>query len=171
MWLEATKIWCSLIGEYACGFLPCSLHASALQHQVVWAKIPANPPISTTKWLLDFPLGEVPILRELVPGREAHFVQRQFRRQHYSPELWNQNPWGWEGPSSPLGLESPTPSAWLEQGQVEEVAQEHVQLGFDYFQRWRLQNKAGQIGHVWQVPQLKKHNSTFLSVQMEFHVF
>ena len=41
-------------------------------------------------------------------------------------------------------LSSSSPNALLKQGQLQQVAQDHVQSGFEYLQGWRLHNLSGQ---------------------------
>ena len=60
---------------------------------------------------------------------------------------------------------SPTPM--LKQGQLEQVAQDHVQLGFEYLHWWRLRSLSGQPMPVFYHPHRKK----VFSVQMEFCAF
>ena len=64
-------------------------------------------------------------------------------------------------------LSSSSPNALLKQGQLQQVAQDYVQSGFEYLQGWRLHSLSGQPVPVFDHPFGKK---VFSGVQMGFHI-
>jgi len=60
------------------------------------------------------------------------------------------------------------PSTLLKQGHLEPVAQDHIQMAFEYLQGWKLHNPLGQPVPVFSNPRRKK---VFPDVQREPAVF
>ena len=71
---------------------------------------------------------------------------------------------GLEGTSVDHLLQPPLPR----QGHLKQVAQDHVQVGFEYLQRRRLHNLSGQPVPVLHHPQ---RDEVLLHVQMELPMF
>lgn len=53
-------------------------------------------------------------------------------------------------------LRSSSPTSLLKQGQLEQVAHDHVQLGFECLHRWRFYNLSRQAVPVFDHPQSKE---------------
>jgi len=64
---------------------------------------------------------------------------------------------------------STSPTALRKQGQPEQVAQGHVELGCEYLQGWSLHNHSGHLCQYLTALTVKK--LWVFYVQMEFHGF
>lgn len=63
---------------------------------------------------------------------------------------------------------SPSPTTLLKQGSLEQVAQNHVQIAFEYLQGWKLQNLPGQHVPMLSHPHTEKVFSDFRRIYSMF---
>lgn len=91
---------------------------------------------------------KIPFNINATPNLQLNFMSSHIEVFDY---LESHSGWGWKGPLE-IAWFNPLPN----EGQLQQIAQDRVQLGFDYFQVWTLHNLSLQPVTVFSHPCSKK---------------